>query len=145
MIGVCTAVIGDVAGHLGCWIYLKDSVNAIAFVALGTSVPGNKREHGKADMEVENVVNITLTFFLSPSVRRRKAAFSGVFFEYTKKKISFPPFQPRPVWSKPRDFHLRCLGLFVVRLKNLVCSLLESCAVEIVVRIYLLPLWAFRV
>ena len=40
MIGVCTAVIGDVAGHLGCFIYLKDSVNAIAFVALGTSVPG---------------------------------------------------------------------------------------------------------
>ena len=39
-IGGCTAVIGDVAGHLGCFINLKDSVNAIAFVALGTSVPG---------------------------------------------------------------------------------------------------------
>ena len=39
-IGVVTAIIGDVAGHLGCFIYLKDSVNAIAFVALGTSVPG---------------------------------------------------------------------------------------------------------
>jgi len=38
-IGICTAVIGDVAGHLGCFIFLKDSVNAIAFVALGTSVP----------------------------------------------------------------------------------------------------------
>jgi solute carrier family 8 (sodium/calcium exchanger) len=44
MIGVCTAVIGDVAGHLGCFIYLKDSVNAIAFVALGTSVPGKNTE-----------------------------------------------------------------------------------------------------
>jgi hypothetical protein len=39
-IGLCTAVIGDIAGHLGCFIYLKDTVNAIAFVALGTSVPG---------------------------------------------------------------------------------------------------------
>jgi len=39
-IGGCTAIIGDVAGHLGCFIYLKDGVNAIAFVALGTSVPG---------------------------------------------------------------------------------------------------------
>jgi len=39
-IGACTAVIGDVAGHLGCFINLKDGVNAIAFVALGTSVPG---------------------------------------------------------------------------------------------------------
>jgi len=38
-IGACTAIIGDVAGHLGCFIYLKDGVNAIAFVALGTSVP----------------------------------------------------------------------------------------------------------
>merc|ERR1712168_1410867 len=38
-IGLCTAVIGDVAGHLGCFINLKDGVNAIAFVALGTSVP----------------------------------------------------------------------------------------------------------
>ena len=40
MIGFVTAIIGDVAGHLGCFIFLKDSVNAIAFVALGTSVPG---------------------------------------------------------------------------------------------------------
>lgn len=41
-IGACTAIIGDVAGHLGCFINLKDGVNAIAFVALGTSVPGTK-------------------------------------------------------------------------------------------------------
>jgi hypothetical protein len=45
MIGVCTAVIGDVAAQLGCFIYLKDSVNAIAFVALGTSVPGSHYDH----------------------------------------------------------------------------------------------------
>merc|ERR1712193_496335 len=38
-IGLNTAVIGDIAGHLGCFIYLKDCVNAIGFVALGTSVP----------------------------------------------------------------------------------------------------------
>ena len=39
-IGGNTAIIGDIAGHLGCFINLKDCVNAIAFVALGTSVPG---------------------------------------------------------------------------------------------------------
>merc|ERR1711937_762728 len=38
-IGANTAIIGDIAGHLGCSINLKDGVNAIAFVALGTSVP----------------------------------------------------------------------------------------------------------
>lgn len=41
LIGIVTAFIGDIASHLGCTIGLKDSVNAIAFVALGTSVPGN--------------------------------------------------------------------------------------------------------
>ena len=46
-IGVCTAVIGDVAAQLGCFIYLKDSVNAIAFVALGTSVPGIRQKQTK--------------------------------------------------------------------------------------------------
>ena len=39
-IGVLTAVIGDVASAFGCSVGLKDSVTAIAFVALGTSVPG---------------------------------------------------------------------------------------------------------
>ena len=40
MIGVLTAVIGDLASSFGCTIGLKDAVTAISFVALGTSVPG---------------------------------------------------------------------------------------------------------
>lgn len=39
-IGILTAVIGDVASAFGCSVGLQDSVTAIAFVALGTSVPG---------------------------------------------------------------------------------------------------------
>ena len=39
MIGVLTAIIGDLASHLGCTVGLKDAVTAISFVALGTSVP----------------------------------------------------------------------------------------------------------
>lgn len=35
-----TAVIGDVSSHLGCTVGLKDSVTAICFVAMGTSLPG---------------------------------------------------------------------------------------------------------
>jgi solute carrier family 8 (sodium/calcium exchanger) len=34
-----TAAIGDIASHLGCFIELKDSINAITFVALGTALP----------------------------------------------------------------------------------------------------------
>jgi hypothetical protein len=40
MIGALTALIGDLASHFGCTIGLKDAVTALAFVALGTSVPG---------------------------------------------------------------------------------------------------------
>ena len=39
-IGVMTALVGDVASHLGCTVGLKDSVTALAFVSLGTSLPG---------------------------------------------------------------------------------------------------------
>ena len=56
-IGLVTAVIGDVAGHLGCFIYLKDCVNAIGFVALGTSVPG---QYGAVAMSVKPADNMTL-------------------------------------------------------------------------------------
>ena len=40
IIGLLTAVIGDLASGFGCTVGLKDSVTAISFVALGTSVPG---------------------------------------------------------------------------------------------------------
>ncbi|XP_054012041.1 sodium/calcium exchanger 3 isoform X2 [Hylaeus anthracinus] len=40
-IGVVTAVIGDVASYFGCTLGIKDSVTAVAFVALGTSIPEN--------------------------------------------------------------------------------------------------------
>ncbi|TTU93290.1 Sodium/calcium exchanger 2 [Bagarius yarrelli] len=39
IIGFLTAIIGDLASHFGCTIGLKDSVTAVVFVALGTSVP----------------------------------------------------------------------------------------------------------
>ncbi|XP_053191346.1 sodium/calcium exchanger 3 isoform X3 [Scomber japonicus] len=39
IIGLLTAIIGDLASHFGCTIGLKDSVTAVVFVAIGTSVP----------------------------------------------------------------------------------------------------------
>ena len=49
-VGMATAVIGDIASHVGCCIGLKDSITAICIVALGTSVPGKIRHNsqGKA-------------------------------------------------------------------------------------------------
>ena len=39
VIGIVTAIVGDLAAIFGCLIGLKDSVTAITFVALGTSLP----------------------------------------------------------------------------------------------------------
>ena len=38
-IGLLTAVVGDLAGIFGCLVGLEDTVTAITFVALGTSLP----------------------------------------------------------------------------------------------------------
>lgn len=45
VIGLLTAVIGDLASHFGCTVGLKDAVTAVVFVALGTSIPGESRLH----------------------------------------------------------------------------------------------------
>lgn len=46
VIGVVTAVIGDVASHFGSTLGIEDSVTAIVFVALGTSIPGKSQIRG---------------------------------------------------------------------------------------------------
>ncbi|XP_061733514.1 sodium/calcium exchanger 2b [Nerophis ophidion] len=38
-IGLLTAFIGDLASHFGCTVGLRDTVTAVVFVALGTSIP----------------------------------------------------------------------------------------------------------
>lgn len=38
-IGMVTLVIGEIATILGCVLYIKESITAITFVALGTSLP----------------------------------------------------------------------------------------------------------
>ncbi len=61
LIGFLTAIIGDVAQGLGCTVGLKDSINAITFVAVGTSLPGlyTKIEIG------ENIVVSYLLFLFN--------------------------------------------------------------------------------
>lgn len=54
-IGIVTAIIGDVASHFGCTLGIKDSVTAIVFVALGTSIPG-KNILKKPDISFSNIL-----------------------------------------------------------------------------------------
>merc|ERR1712177_203226 len=99
-IGACTAVIGDVAGHLGCFIYLKDGVNAIAFVALGTSVPDTFAsktaaiEDDSADNSVGNVtgsnaVNVFLGIGIAWSLAAIYWEAQGLVFEVEPGSLGF--------------------------------------------------------
>merc|ERR1712142_564352 len=93
-IGLCTAVIGDVAGHLGCFINLKDCVNAIAFVALGTSVPDTFAsktaaiEDETADASVGNVTGSNaVNVFLGIGIAWTMAA---IYWEAQGKQFIVP-------------------------------------------------------
>merc|ERR1719206_1479463 len=99
-IGLCTAVIGDVAGHLGCFINLKDCVNAIAFVALGTSVPDTFAsktaaiEDETADASVGNVTGSNaVNVFLGIGIAWTMAAVyweaQGLVFEVEPGSLGF--------------------------------------------------------
>lgn len=51
VIGILTAIVGDVASTFGCLVGLEKSVNAITFVALGTSLPDLFASRTAARME----------------------------------------------------------------------------------------------
>ena len=51
VIGLLTAIVGDLAGIFGCLVGLKDSVTSITFVALGTSLPDLFASKQAATME----------------------------------------------------------------------------------------------
>jgi len=61
-IGMLTALIGDLASHMGCCMGISKSVTAITFVALGTSLPDTFASRAAAMAEPHadaSIVNIT--------------------------------------------------------------------------------------
>lgn len=58
MIGLLTAIIGDMASIFGCLVGLEDSVTAITFVALGTSLPDlfASRAAARAEKHADNAI-----------------------------------------------------------------------------------------
>ncbi|KAI9562930.1 hypothetical protein GHT06_010386 [Daphnia sinensis] len=81
-IGIMTALIGDVASHLGCTVGLKDSVTALAFVSLGTSLPDlfaskvSAVQDQHADASISNVTGANaVNVFLGVGVAWTLAAF----------------------------------------------------------------------
>ncbi|XP_034034820.1 sodium/calcium exchanger 2a isoform X2 [Thalassophryne amazonica] len=95
VIGVLTAVIGDLASHFGCTVGLRDSVTAVVFVALGTSVPDTfaskvaATQDQYADASIGNVtgsnaVNVFLGIGLAWSV-------AAVYWEVKGKAFNVDP------------------------------------------------------
>merc|ERR1719217_2034673 len=61
-IGGVTAIIGDMAGLLGCCMGVPDSITAITFVALGTSLPDTFASKSAAVQDPyadASIVNVT--------------------------------------------------------------------------------------
>ncbi|XP_077191936.1 sodium/calcium exchanger 1 isoform X2 [Paroedura picta] len=100
MIGLLTAFIGDLASHFGCTIGLKDSVTAVVFVALGTSVPDTfaskvaATQDQYADASIGNVtgsnaVNVFLGIGVAWSIAAIYHAANGNVFEVDPGTLAF--------------------------------------------------------
>ena len=100
MIGVLTAVLGDLASGLGCTIGLKDQVTAISFVALGTSLPDTfaskvaAKKDQYADASVGNVtgsnaVNVFLGIGIAWAVAAMYHAANGTVFVVESGNLGF--------------------------------------------------------
>ncbi|XP_059515993.1 sodium/calcium exchanger 1 isoform X6 [Myotis daubentonii] len=100
MIGVLTAFIGDLASHFGCTIGLKDSVTAVVFVALGTSVPDTfaskvaATQDQYADASIGNVtgsnaVNVFLGIGVAWSIAAIYHAAHGAQFRVSPGTLAF--------------------------------------------------------
>ncbi|XP_060104394.1 sodium/calcium exchanger 1 isoform X2 [Heteronotia binoei] len=100
MIGLLTAFIGDLASHFGCTIGLKDSVTAVVFVALGTSVPDTfaskvaATQDQYADASIGNVtgsnaVNVFLGIGVAWSIAAIYHAANGNVFTVDPGTLAF--------------------------------------------------------
>ncbi|XP_050809424.1 sodium/calcium exchanger 3 isoform X2 [Gopherus flavomarginatus] len=100
IIGMLTAVIGDLASHFGCTIGLKDSVTAVVFVAFGTSVPDTFASKAAAIQDVyadaaignvtgSNAVNVFLGIGLAWSVAAIYWASQGQEFHVSAGTLAF--------------------------------------------------------
>uniref|UniRef100_A0A8C5PGY0 Solute carrier family 8 member A3 n=1 Tax=Leptobrachium leishanense TaxID=445787 RepID=A0A8C5PGY0_9ANUR len=100
IIGILTAIIGDLASHFGCTIGLKDSVTAVVFVAFGTSVPDTFASKAAATQDVyadasignvtgSNAVNVFLGIGFAWSVAAIYWASKGQEFHVSAGTLAF--------------------------------------------------------
>uniref|UniRef100_A0A3Q2DD62 Solute carrier family 8 member 2b n=1 Tax=Cyprinodon variegatus TaxID=28743 RepID=A0A3Q2DD62_CYPVA len=95
VIGFLTAIIGDLASHFGCTVGLRDTVTAVVFVALGTSIPDTfaskvaAMQDQHADASVGNVTGSNaVNVFLGIGVAWSVAA---IYWQIQGKKFIVDP------------------------------------------------------
>ncbi|XP_069764787.1 sodium/calcium exchanger 3-like isoform X2 [Narcine bancroftii] len=100
VIGLQTAFINDLASHFGCTVGLKDTVTAVVFVALGTSIPDtfaskvSALQDQYADASIGNVtgsnaVNVFLGIGVAWSVAAIYWATKGKEFKVDPGSLAF--------------------------------------------------------
>ncbi|XP_053177016.1 sodium/calcium exchanger 2b isoform X4 [Scomber japonicus] len=100
VIGFLTAIIGDLASHFGCTVGLRDTVTAVVFVALGTSIPDtfaskvSAMQDQHADASVGNVtgsnaVNVFLGIGVAWSVAAVYWKIKGKEFKVDPGSLAF--------------------------------------------------------
>ncbi|XP_076317519.1 sodium/calcium exchanger 3-like isoform X1 [Tachypleus tridentatus] len=100
VIGILTALIGDLASHFGCTLGVKDSVTAIVFVALGTSIPDtfaskvaavNDRyaDSSIGNVTGSNAVNVFLGIGIAWSLAAIYHAIKGTLFTVNPGSLAF--------------------------------------------------------
>jgi len=125
MIGLVTALIGDLAALLGCTMGVPDSITAITFVALGTSLPDTFASKAAAvideyaDASIGNVTG-------SNSVN----VFLGLGLPWTIGAIYWSANGPDADWivDYPEQAELYPEGVFVVQAGNLGFSVIVFCS-----------------
>ncbi|KRK02992.1 uncharacterized protein Dyak_GE25700, isoform I [Drosophila yakuba] len=100
VIGVITAIIGDAPSYFGCALNIKDSVTAILFVALGTSIPDTfasmiaaKHDEGAdnciGNVTGSNAVNVFLGIGLAWTIAAVYHSSHGLTFNVEPGTIGF--------------------------------------------------------
>jgi len=148
MIGGVTAIIGDMAGLLGCTMGVPDSITAITFVALGTSLPDTfasrtaAKQDPYADASIGNVtgsnsVNVFLGLGLPWMIASFYWAATGVTQEW-KDKNAVPRFTGDTYGQGVVKMYAPEGGGFVVIAGDLTYSVTVFCACAVMCIAHLL-------
>ncbi|KAK5869179.1 hypothetical protein PBY51_010130 [Eleginops maclovinus] len=119
VIGLLTAFIGDLASHFGCTVGLRDTVTAVVFVALGTSIPDTfaskvaAMQDQHADASVGNVTGSNaVNVFLGIGVAWSVAA---VYWKVKGKEFRVDPGSLAFSVTLFTIFAFICMGVLLFR------------------------------